>query len=114
MTFQAGSTSYGYVRTTEGLTTSAQIYTAINSAAAQYFINGVGKVHSSAGTPIATAYPESDTYLWSRIGDGAINDWGGIFTGDIAEIICYSRDLTTPEREQVEEYLADKWGITLP
>ena len=43
--------------------------------------------------------------------DGTGND---SFEGDIAEIICYSRKLSTSEREQVEEYLADKWGITLP
>lgn len=32
-------------------------------------------------------------------------------TGDIGEIIVYSRALTDSERQQVEAYLASKWGI---
>lgn len=33
--------------------------------------------------------------------------------GDIAEIIVYSRALSTTERQQVEQYLAQKYAITL-
>ena len=35
------------------------------------------------------------------------------FIGQIAEIISYERDLTAQEVEDVEGYLAAKWGITL-
>ncbi len=38
---------------------------------------------------------------------------GGWFRGEIAEIITYSNDLNTTERQQVESYLAAKYGITL-
>jgi hypothetical protein len=37
----------------------------------------------------------------------------GGFQGDIAEIIVYDRALTTPERQQVEAYLANKYDISL-
>ncbi len=35
------------------------------------------------------------------------------FTGDIAEVIMYNRDLTSTERQKVESYLAIKYGVTL-
>jgi len=35
----------------------------------------------------------------------------GGFQGDIAEIIVYDRALTTPERQQVEAYLNEKYAI---
>lgn len=33
------------------------------------------------------------------------------FTGQIGEIIVYSRELSTTERQQIEGYLATKWGL---
>ena len=114
LTFQSKNTNHGYIASHEGLTTDARIYTAINDNPGQYYVNGVSRWQESGGVPITSSYPPADTYLWSRIGEDGANLSGRHFAGDIAEIICYSRDLTTPEREQVETYLADKWGITLP
>jgi len=34
------------------------------------------------------------------------------FDGDIAEVIVYSSALSTSDRESVESYLSNKWGIT--
>jgi hypothetical protein len=34
------------------------------------------------------------------------------WNGDIAEVIVYGRKLTDPERTQVEDYLAKKYGVT--
>lgn len=34
--------------------------------------------------------------------------------GDIAELIIYNRALNNTERQQVESYMATKWGLTLP
>ena len=47
---------------------------------------------------------------------GARNDGGGVLvnkplTGSINEIIIYSPALTTAQRQQVEGYLAAKWGL---
>ncbi|MEM6684542.1 MAG: GEVED domain-containing protein [Bacteroidota bacterium] len=38
---------------------------------------------------------------------------GELFTGDVAEVVIYDRDLTTTEIQRVESYLALKYGITL-
>lgn len=35
------------------------------------------------------------------------------FNGDIAEIIMFTRTLSTQERKDVEEYLGKKWGIAI-
>lgn len=42
---------------------------------------------------------------------GAVS--GAIFYGDIAEVIMYSRTLTTAERQKINSYLALKYGTTL-
>ena len=49
----------------------------------------------------------SQNYFGSGNGDG------GYLTIDIAEIIIYNRILNTLERQQIEGYLAWKWGVTL-
>jgi hypothetical protein len=36
------------------------------------------------------------------------------FNGTLSELVIYARTLTTDQRQQVEGYLARKWGITLP
>lgn len=43
-----------------------------------------------------------------------IADWAGasLFAGYIAEVIVFNRALNTTEREEVEAYLADKYGIS--
>lgn len=38
---------------------------------------------------------------------------GGAFSGDIAEIVTFYRDLSSLEEQYVESYLALKYGITL-
>jgi hypothetical protein len=48
-----------------------------------------------------------------RVG-GAIFEGGSFsdpFNSKIAEVIVYNRDLTTPERQQVEAYLNAKYAI---
>jgi hypothetical protein len=42
---------------------------------------------------------------------GAVS--GAVFYGDVAEVIMYSRTLTTTERARVNSYLALKYGTTL-
>ena len=44
----------------------------------------------------------------THIGTGVLGDW---FTGTIHEIILYNTALITTQREQVEGYLAQKWGL---
>jgi hypothetical protein len=35
------------------------------------------------------------------------------FQGDVAEILVYDQELTDSDRDAVESYLSDKWGITI-
>lgn len=46
-----------------------------------------------------------------RIGDGASD--ANFMDGDIAEVVLYSRGLNTSERDQVTQYLGDKYGISV-
>jgi hypothetical protein len=45
------------------------------------------------------------------IGQGSQNVSGAGLYGDIAEVILYNSNLTTPERQQVEAYLNTKYAI---
>ena len=60
---------------------------------------------------------ESETAIGNYTSDlfiGALNDsYGNYFDGDIAEIIIYRRSLNEVEKFKVEDYLAEKYGITL-
>lgn len=51
-----------------------------------------------------------------NVGGGSLNNAGGTIgfylTGNVAEILVYSTVLSTAERQQVEGYLAWKWGLS--
>ena len=89
------------------LPASTSILTAISSGGeSSVFRNG-----TSVGDPSTTAGVSPNSSSQS-IGIGASNNgsYGGI-DADIAEIIIYSRTLTTPERQEVEAYLNSKYQI---
>jgi hypothetical protein len=49
---------------------------------------------------------------WASIGVGRVTSTPNFYlTGQIAEIIVYSRPLSTTERQNIEGYLAWKWGL---
>ena len=58
-------------------------------------------------------YAKNNSYLniGSRFFSGLVDDCR--FTGDIGEIIIYSRSLNAEERQSVEKYLGKKWGIAV-
>lgn len=68
----------------------------------------------TAATPIG-----SGATRYGFIGDGsAASSFNGsstqdFFAGDLAEVICYQGDLTDTQVEQVETYLAIKFGVTV-
>lgn len=68
-----------------------------------FFQNGVAD-----GTPAITS-----TVIKDNDRDFTIGSKGGTenFDGDIAEVIIYDRAVTAAERQQVENYLSNKWGI---
>jgi hypothetical protein len=53
-----------------------------------------------------------DNHSLLRLGISSGNATSHPFSGDIAEILIYNRELTTPERNQVGEYLEAKYGLT--
>jgi hypothetical protein len=63
------------------------------------YVNGT----NPASTPAST-YNNTNTTI--NIGGG-----GFPFVGNLAEVIIYNRAITTIERQQVEGYLAWKWGL---
>jgi len=48
-----------------------------------------------------------------HVGRQASSTSGGDYDGRLCEIIVYDTELSTADREAVETYLADKWGITI-
>ncbi|WP_046754864.1 LamG-like jellyroll fold domain-containing protein [Kordia jejudonensis] len=54
-----------------------------------------------------------DVLIGARRNGGGNNGSGYRYSGEIAEVIIYDRDLSTAELEKVESYLAIKYGITL-
>jgi len=64
---------------------------------------GINGATPTAGTLVA--YTSTETLLW--VG----NDNGSYITANIGEIILYDSVLTTTQRQEVEGYLAWKWGF---
>ncbi|AUP78016.1 LamG-like jellyroll fold domain-containing protein [Flavivirga eckloniae] len=75
------------------------------------YVNGViDPADRNDGT--STGSSVTDVLVGAR--RNGINTGSGFrFNGDIAEIIMYDRDLNATEQQQVETYLAIKYGITL-
>ena len=70
----------------------------------QMFVNGAFQVSTTG----STANRISPTL---KIGSIQTLPAGYYFTGNVYEIVCYSRVLSTNERQQIEGYFAWKWGL---
>jgi hypothetical protein len=62
-------------------------------------------------TPAADAFEDGLLFTLARLKPGATAS-PRYLLGDIAEVLVYTRALSEDEREQVEAYLAVKWGFT--
>jgi hypothetical protein len=84
------------------------IYNTLTLATAQYTGGqGAGSTNgSSFGSFQSLSFSGSTT---TRI--GAVSG-GGFFNGTINEILIYNTALAAPQRQQIEGYLAAKWGLT--
>ncbi len=78
-----------------------------NAAAAQLFVNGALAASGSGAAPANVALSSN------LIGK---SNWSGdpLFQGEIAEILVYSRLLSESERQQVENYLNQKYLLLSP
>ena len=60
---------------------------------------------------VLTSTTTTVTYMSGNSQNARIGVWDNLFAGSIAEIIAYDSPLTTIQRQQVEGYLAWKWGL---
>lgn len=70
------------------------------------YLNGVAPANTDSANYSGGSY--AGQTFW--VGQGA----SGVISGNICEVIVYNVALTATQRQQVEGYLAWKWGITLP
>ncbi len=77
-----------------------------------YYINGASQTLIPATGAVAT---NGLVYYDGRIGLSAprTNEFY-YYEGDIGEIIIFNKYVSDSEREDIEEYLGTKWGITVP
>jgi hypothetical protein len=67
---------------------------------------------NGGNTGTASLTPKASQFATKRLFVGSIAG-GSLWSGAIGEVIAYSRDLTTAERQAVERYLGKKWGVTV-
>ncbi len=119
--YMLGTTPRGYISSAPG----AQTYTAstllensvagqknlivANIAATSQSIYKNGFLQSSAVSSITAV--ESSGLSIGRFYSSADNTAGEAYQGTIHELIVFSTSLTTSQRQQVEGYLATKWGL---
>jgi len=82
---------------------------ATNNTANPYTINGTNR--STVIIPRGTPGILSDQYITSPLYINSVNGTNSYDSVYTAEIIYYNNTLTTTERQQIEGYLAAKWGL---
>jgi hypothetical protein len=97
--FYLGDTTSSYIDSLTGTGDGITTLTAQTSGTAEGFINGssigTGSTSSSSGQATFTIGLQTGCYMF----------------GFIFEVLVYNIGLTTSERQQVEGYLAHKWGL---
>ena len=80
----------------------------------EYVFNGTGNTISffQSGNTITSGTPQFTYSAGGTISVIGSYNGGGYLQGQIYEMIIYSTALGTTERQQVEGYLAQKWGLT--
>ncbi|HOG19428.1 MAG TPA: PKD domain-containing protein, partial [Salinivirgaceae bacterium] len=84
---------------TKPVTSNLTVSSIIFSSPSKFFDNGVLKKSGNAGTMGINGLTVGAAYNNSRF-----------FNGDITEIIVYNAELTDAQRQQVEQYLMDKYA----
>ena len=74
--------------------------------AANYAVNGTPRSTNAGLTPTGQSATSTPLYLNGRWDYAAGNT-------QVGEIIHYNRSITTQERQTIESYLANKWGLEL-
>jgi len=80
----------------------------------RYYVNGTNSVPSSSST-YTTYHMISSAFSSTRSGSSRVSlsstFLSRYFIGNIAEVIVFSSALTSFQRQQIEGYLANKWGL---
>ena len=85
---------------TNGHLASEPTWALIPSATADSFSAQVAKNSASSGASLTNI-------KLGKSGSSTSNDYGG----DLAELLIFSRQLSSSEEQKVEGYLAHKWGV---
>jgi hypothetical protein len=105
--FQGGSTGYYIATGTAGANTPMGIYgNVFSNQFEQTFKDGSSVTNFTISTTPGIA---TNLMVGARIISGGLR---GSFFGNICEIIVYNIALTTAQRQNIEGYLAQKWGLT--
>jgi prepilin-type N-terminal cleavage/methylation domain-containing protein len=110
---QSNSLGIIYTSSTTAASTATNYIATIvdNNTTVYEYLNGT--VTNASG--FASSATKAISQLTLRIGatHATVSDLTSYYNGSIAEIIVYSRGLKTEERQSVEKYLSQKWGIKL-
>ncbi len=77
------------------------------------FIDGILNNPSAAGPPPTGTISGAGTAIVGKGGKDHPNGTNQSWDGEIAEFIYYGRLLTQPEREKVEDYLSEKYSLSI-
>lgn len=97
------TTEFSAVAVNTGAGFIGEIFRTESSGLMEMFVNGTFQV-SATGSTAARVSPTL------KIGSIQTLPAGYYFTGNVYEIICYTRILTQNQRQIIEGYLAWKWG----
>ena len=105
--FQGGSTGYYIATGTAGANTPMGIYgNVFSNQFEQTFKDGSSVTNFTISTTPGTA---TNLMVGARLIGGGLR---GSFFGNICEIIVYNIALSSAQRQTIEGYLAQKWGLT--
>jgi hypothetical protein len=87
--------------------TNTSVYSLVLTPTTQNgWVNGTQPANGNAVN--STAYDDT-----AAIFIGSRRDIGEYLNGDVCEVLCWPRALSTAERQRCERYLGGKWGITV-
>jgi len=98
------TTEFSAVAVNTGAGFIGEFFRTQSSGNLQMFVNGAFQV-STTGSTVNRISPTL------KIGSIQTLPTGYFFTGNVYEIVCYSRVLSRIERQQIEGYFAWKWGL---
>ena len=98
------TTEFSAVAVNTGAGFIGEFFRTASSGTLDMYVNGAFQVTTTGGTADRIS-PNL------KIGTIQTLPAGYFFTGTVYEIVCYTRVLTTIERQQVEGYFAWKWGL---